>query len=111
MFGGMNPKQLQGMMKKMGIAQTPIDAKRVIIECEDETIIIDEPSVLKVNMQGQETWQISGEARVEEKDVKTFTDEDVELVMQKTGASEEKVREILEENSGDIASAIMELKD
>ena len=111
MFGGINPKQLQGMMKKMGIAQTPIDAKRVIIECEDENIIIDEPSVLKVNMQGQETWQISGEARTEEKDVKKFTDDDVALVVEKTGASEDKVREVLEENDGDIASAILELKE
>ena len=32
MFGGINPKQMQGMMKKMGIAQQEISASRVIIE-------------------------------------------------------------------------------
>ncbi len=98
-------------MKKMGIAQTPIDAKRVIIECENEDIIIDDPSVLKVNMQGQETWQITGETRTEEKGGEKFTDDDVALVVEKTGASEDKVREVLEENEGDIASAILELKE
>ena len=32
MFGGVNPRQMQGMMKKMGIAQEEIPSKRVIIE-------------------------------------------------------------------------------
>lgn len=103
-----NPKQIQGMMKKMGISQVPIDAKRVIIECEDKNIIIDEPSVLKVNMQGQKTFQISGEEREESN--QAFSDEDVAMVVEKTGKSEVEVREFLENNAGDIALAIMELK-
>lgn len=103
-----NPKQIEGMMKKMGISQVPVDAKRVIIECEDKNIIIDEPSVLKVNMQGQKTFQISGEER--EESTASFSDEDVDMVMKKTGKSESEVREFLENNSGDIALAIMELK-
>ena len=103
-----NPKQMQAMMKKMGISQVPIDAKRVIIECEDHNIIIDEPSVLKVNMQGQKTFQITGEEREESN--QSFSDEDVAMVVEKTGKSEEEVREFLENNAGDIALAIMELK-
>jgi nascent polypeptide-associated complex subunit alpha len=103
-----NPKQMQAMMKKMGISQVPIDAKRVIIECEDRNIIIDEPSVLKVNMQGQKTFQITGEER--EESSQPFSDEDVAMVVEKTGKSEAEVREFLENNAGDIALAIMELK-
>jgi nascent polypeptide-associated complex subunit alpha len=103
-----NPKQIEGMMKKMGISQVPIDARRVIIECEDKNIIIDDPSVLKVNMQGQKTYQISGEER--EESTQVFSDEDVEMVVKKTGKSESEVRKFLEENNGDIALAIMELK-
>jgi len=56
MFGGMNPAKMQGMMKKMGISQTPLNVKRVIFEMEDENLVIDEPSVIKVKMQGQETY-------------------------------------------------------
>jgi len=108
MFGKIDPKQIQGMMKKMGIAQQEINAKRVIIECEDENIILDEPNVMKINMQGQESWQITGESRTEEKQL--FNEDDVKMVMEKTKASEQGVRKFLKQNNGDIALAIIELK-
>lgn len=103
-----NPKQIQGMMKKMGIQQAPIDAKRVIFECDGYNLVIEDPSVMKVNMQGQETYQVNGEA-VEES-LESFSQEDVDMVMEKTSKGEEEVREILEKTDGDIASAIMELQ-
>ena len=108
MFGKINPKQIQGIMKQMGIAQEEIDATRVIIECEDKNIIIENPSVQKIKMQGQNSYQISGDEQEEEKS--TFSDEDLQVVMEKTGASKEKAKKALEESNGDIASAIMELK-
>ncbi len=108
MFTKINQAQVQKIMKRMGISQTPLDAKRVIIELEDSNIIIDEPSVTKIVMQGQESFQISGETREETR--QNFSDEDVKMVMEKTGASEEKVRQILKENDGDIADAIIKLK-
>lgn len=108
MFGKINPKQIEGMMKKMGIAQQTIDAKRVIIELEDENIIIEEPGVVKINMQGQESYQITGESRIESK--QGFTEEDIEMVVNKTGAGKQEVKKFLSENNGDIALAIMELK-
>ena len=66
MFPGVNPKQMQGMLKKMGISQEEIDASRVIIEKSDNSkIIIEDPSVTKITMQGQETFQIGGNIREE----------------------------------------------
>ena len=44
MFPGMgkiNPKQMQGLMKQMGISQEEIEAERVIIEKSDGKIGID----------------------------------------------------------------------
>ncbi len=108
MFGKINPKQLEGMMKKMGIAQQNLDAKRVIIELENENIIIDEPNVVKINMQGNESFQITGESRIESKE--GFSEDDIKMVMEKTGANEKEVRKFLKENNGDIALAIIELK-
>lgn len=108
MFGKINPKQIEGMMKKMGIAQQNIDAKRVTIELEEENIVIDEPSVVKINMQGQESFQITGESRVEAKE--GFSEDDVNMVVEKTGATKEEVVNFLKENNGDIALAIIELK-
>ena len=108
MIGGINPAQMQGMMKKMGISQTQLNVNRVIFEMDGERLVIDEPSVIKVMMQGQETYQVSGEAR-EESD-ENFSEEDVSMVVEKTGRSEEEVRDFLEKNRGDIALAIIELK-
>jgi len=108
MFGKINPKQIEGMMKKMGIAQQQIDAKRVIIELDDENIIIDEPSVVKINMQGNESYQINGESRTESKE--GFSEQDVNIVIEKTGAKKDQVIKFLKENNGDIALAIIEFK-
>ena len=105
----MNAAKMQGMMKKMGISQTQLPVRRVVFEMDDGNLVIDEPSVLKVKMQGQETYQVSGEA-VEES-VESFSDEDVALVVEKTGKSENEVRAALEKSDGDIAEAIVELKD
>ena len=48
-------------MKQMGISQQEIDANKVIIETDEGNIIITNPSVTKINMQGQTNFQISGE--------------------------------------------------
>lgn len=104
-----NPKQIQGMMKRMGISQVPIDAKRVIFECEGYNLVIEDPVVMKINMQGQETYQVNGTAI--EESLENFSQEDITLVMEKTGKSEEEVRESLERNEGDIVSSIRDLKE
>lgn len=108
-------KQIEKAMKKMGVSQIPLDAKRVVIELEDGQLVIDEPSVTKVTMQGQETYQVAGEAREvsgeedEVDDNEEINKEDIKMVMDKTRAKENKVREVLEKNNGDIASSILEL--
>jgi alpha-NAC-related protein len=108
MFGNINPKQMQGMMKKMGIAQNEINAKRVIIECGDKKIVLDEPSVIKISMQGNISYQISGPER--EESLEGFSEDDVKMVMDKTKKSRDAVVDFLKKNNGDIALAIMELK-
>jgi nascent polypeptide-associated complex subunit alpha len=103
---GMNPKQMQAMMKQMGINQIDIPSSRVIIEKEDGgKIIIDNPSVLKVKMQGQESFQISGDVSESEE---KFSEDDIKVVMEKTKCSEKEAKKALEETS-DLAEAILEL--
>lgn len=94
-------------MKQMGIKQEEIDALRVIIEKEDGKIIIENPSVLKIDMQGNESFQISGDVReIEEK----YNENDVKTVMEKTGCSKEQAIKALEK-TGDLAEAILELSE
>ncbi len=107
MFGGINPKQMQSMMKKMGIAQEEIDATRVIFETREGNYIIDNPSIIKIKMQGQTSYQVSGDESFEELSEEKYSLEDVNLVIEKTNKSREKVIETLEKTSGDIAEAIL----
>jgi nascent polypeptide-associated complex subunit alpha len=110
MFPGVDPRQMQGMLKKMGISQEDVDASRVIIEKTDgNRIIIGNPSVQKIKMQGQETFQIAGDISEEVKEV-GISEEDIQTVMEKTGVSKKKAKETLEK-TGDLAEAILELSE
>ena len=110
MFPNIDPKKMQAVMKQMGIKQEEIDASRVIIEKENNSrIIIDNPSVTKIKMQGQESFQIAGDVFEEEGKAEKFSEEDIKTVMTKTGCSEKKAKEALEKTNGDLAEAIMEL--
>ncbi len=112
MFPGMNPRQMQQAMKRMGIQQTEIDATEVIIKCPDKEIIISNPSVSKVNMMGTMTFQVSGQAQERplsaEEEIK---EEDVKTVAEQASVSEEEARNALEKNKGDLAKAILSLKE
>jgi nascent polypeptide-associated complex subunit alpha len=57
-------------------------------------------------MQGQKSYQITGNAHTES----AISEDDVKMVAEQTGASEENARKALEESNGDIAEAIMKLK-
>jgi nascent polypeptide-associated complex subunit alpha len=103
-----NPRQIEKMAKRMGIQSTHIDAEEVIIKTPDLDIIIHDPQVAKVNMMGQETFQISGD--VEEREKQGFSDGDVEMVAERAGVSEEEARSALQRYGG-IAEAIIGLKD
>ena len=111
MIPGMNPRDLQKAMKRLGMSQQEIDAKEVIIKTSEKEIIIHNPQVSKVNMMGQETFQIIG--RVEERSLSSEPDissDDIKTVMEQTGATEEESRQAIEDNNGDLAKAIMGLK-
>lgn len=106
-----NPRQMQQMMRKMGIQQEDIDAEEVIIRCSDKKIVIRNPSVQKVNMMGQKNYQISGEESIESLDsgdsATEISEDDIRTVMEQTQSSEEEARQALEDTEGNIAEAIL----
>lgn len=105
MLGGIDPKQMAGLMKKMGIKTETIEAKEVIIR-GDKTLVIKNPQVTVVDMQGQKTYQVMGTAEEKKEENKG----DLELVMEQTRATEDEARVALDEAEGDIALAIFKLK-
>lgn len=104
----MNAKQMEKMMKQMGIKTVTIEAEEVIIKAKEKEIVISSPQITKINMSGQETFQIVGE--VSERSYKGYTKEDVKIAMEQTGKTEEECIQALEENS-DLAEVILKLKD
>ena len=108
----MNPRKVQQMMKQMGIQQVDVPATEVIIKTEDKTIVITNPSVAKVNMMGQETFQVSGEIHEQEvSSAPEISEEDVKTVMEQAGVDEETAKKAIEEAGGDLAEAIIKLKN
>jgi nascent polypeptide-associated complex subunit alpha len=105
--GGMDPKKMQAMMRQMGIQSEEIDAKSVVIETGSGKMIVDNPQVMQITMQGQKSFQISGDVRLEE----GTSEEDLKMVMEQAGCSEEEAKAALEKSSGDIAEAIVSLSE
>ncbi|MEM3839251.1 MAG: nascent polypeptide-associated complex protein [Candidatus Micrarchaeaceae archaeon] len=114
MMPNIDPSQLKKMMERMGIKSSEIDAKRVIIESAEGDIIIDEPQVMLIEAQGTKSFQITGsvtERRSSEAKVE-ISEDDIKIVKEQSGVSDDKlVREALEESNGNIAEAILKLKE
>lgn len=99
------------MMKQLGIQQQEIPATEVIIRTGDKDLLIRHPSVQKVNMMGQESFQISGEIQeIKRSTMPEISTEDIKTVMEQAGVDKKAALNALETAHGDLAEAIMELK-
>ncbi|VVC02179.1 Nascent polypeptide-associated complex protein [uncultured archaeon] len=108
MLPGMDPKNMAKMMKQMGIKSDEIDATKVTIELkEGGMLVVFEPSVIQIEMQGQKSFQVSGKVQEEEE----AGEEDIKMVMEAAGVSREEAMNALRECDGDIAEAILKLKN
>ncbi len=108
-LGGLNPKKMQAMMKQLGMEQEEISASRVTIEKTDGgKIVVENPSVTKISMRGQESFQVSGEAKQESAEPET-TQEDIKTIVEKANVGEKEAKKALEESKGDLAEAILKL--
>jgi len=107
-----DPRTLAKAMKRMGVSQIEIPAEEVIIRTAEKEFVIANPTVMKVSMMGEESFQISGQVSERESETKVeITDEDIQTVVSQANCTEDKARETLEECNGDIAEAILKLKD
>jgi nascent polypeptide-associated complex subunit alpha len=128
---GMNPHKMKRMMKQMGInIQEFDDVEEIIIRTADKEYVFgSDVAVTVMTAQGQKTFQIVGDPSVRERSESTTAEsgskpdieveeetvkippEDVELVCQQTGVSEEEAREALEACNGNPAEAILKLME
>ena len=109
MLPNLNPKQLEKAMKRMGMSVDEIDAEEVLIKLRDGgQITIRDPQVAKMNMQGQDSFQISGTVSEGQSEA---SESDIEMVVQQASVSEDVAREALKSSGNDIAKAILSLQD
>jgi len=126
--GGLNPRKMKQMMKQMGIDVTEIDAEEVIIRTEDHDLVFEGAEVTKMDARGQETYQIVGEPTeqahgelesaeaggdadaADAGDDDGIPQDDIDIVVARTGASEDDARAALEANDGDLAAAVSQLE-
>ncbi|MDR1993710.1 MAG: nascent polypeptide-associated complex protein [Nitrososphaerota archaeon] len=112
-----NPREQKRMMQRMGMNMDSVpNVEQVIIRTADKDIVIDEPEVAILQVQGQKMYQVIG-GQVSEQAPSArgtmtptkpiFSEEDVQLIADQTGKSLDKAREALKEADGDLAKAIL----
>ena len=131
--GGFDPRKMEQMMQQMGIDMDDIEATEVVIRTPDADLVFDSPDVTKMDARGQSTFTVVGDPT--ERDPSEgagaaasgagaddgadddaddgsagIPDEDVEMVVTRTGASEDDARAALEEHDGDLAAAVADLE-
>ena len=109
---GLKGREALRLMQKMGVGIEELDGvKSVEIKPEGKKIVVENPRVATVKLQGQTIFQImGGEVREEAPEKEAFSEEDVRLVAEQAGRSLEEARRALEEADGDLARAILLLK-
>jgi nascent polypeptide-associated complex subunit alpha len=114
--GAPQGRDAKRMMQKMGMKVDAIEGvTEVLIRTATREIIIEEPVVTSVVVQGQKMYQITGGSAHErtpsiEAGPPEVREEDVKLVAEQTGKTTDEARAALKESGGDLAEAILKLK-
>jgi NACalpha-BTF3-like transcription factor len=84
-----------------------VEAEVVVIKSRGKNIIISKPEIMIAKLMGRDVYQITGEVS----ESYPMSEEDIQMVMDKTGKDRNTVVKKLEELNNDLARAIMELKE
>ena len=102
--GRMNERQMKMMMKRLGMTTEPVEnVEEVIIRTRDQEHVIKNAEVTLLTVQGVRTYQVVGEATIRPRSAAPSAvaaetpataagpagppDEDIQLVMDQTGAT------------------------
>jgi nascent polypeptide-associated complex subunit alpha len=114
--GAPQGRDAKRMMQKMGMKVDEVEGvTEVMIRTATREIVIEEPIVTSVVIQGQKMYQITGgaaheRARLTEAAPPEAPEEDVKLVAEQTGKTLDEAGAALKESGGDLAEAILKLQ-
>lgn len=104
-------REMRRMLDKMGLdMKTMDDVEEVIIKTDKKELYLVKPQVIEMKGKDSTIFQVVA-ADIEEKqrEVPSFKEEDIILVMQQANVSREKAISALTESKGDMAQAILSL--
>ena len=125
-------RQMRRKMQQQGVEMDQIEATRVIIEGTEKTLVLEQPEVILMKQAGQEIYQIIGQAEerssdditivsdeevedgevLESTEIKSaVTENDIMLVATQANVDKKEAESVLNECNGDIAKAILFLKN
>lgn len=125
MFGGrQNPRQMQAMMRQLGMTTEPLDGvEEVVIRTRDKEHVLSAPEVTILTIKGVRTYQVIGNVEVRPRGASSGAalagaaappaapagppEEDVSLVMEQANVPREEAVSALMEANGAPAEAIL----
>ncbi len=104
-------RQMERAMKQMGVKMQELEGvQEVVIKLPDKEIVIPGAQVTLTEMAGQRSYQVTG-MEIERKPEFEPSEDDINLVMQQAGVERQAAAQALKETGGDIAEAILRLKE
>ena len=104
-------REMRRMLDKMGLDMTTMDnVEEVIIKTDKKELFLVKPQVIEMKGKDSTIFQIvASDIEEKQREVPSFKEEDIVLVMQQANVSREKATQALTESKGDIAQAILSL--
>jgi nascent polypeptide-associated complex subunit alpha len=104
-------REMRRMLDKMGLDMTTMDnVEEVIIKTDKKELFLVKPQVIEMKGKDSTIFQVvASDIEEKQRDVPSFKEEDIVLVMQQAGVSREKAVLAMTESKGDMAQAILSL--
>lgn len=102
---------MRRMLDKMGLDMTTLDnVEEVIIKTDKKELYLVKPQVIEMKGKDSTIFQVvASDIEEKQREVPSFKEEDIVLVMQQASVSREKAMQALMESKGDMAQAILSL--
>jgi nascent polypeptide-associated complex subunit alpha len=104
-------REMRRMLDKMGLEMKEMaNVEEVIIKTDTKELYLIKPQVIEMKGKDSTIFQVvATDIEEKQREVPSFKEEDIILVMQQAGVSREKAINALTESKGDMAQAILSL--
>jgi len=102
-------REMRRMLDKMGLEMKEMDSvEEVIIKTDTKELYLIKPQVVEMKGKDSTIFQVvATDIEERKKEIPSFKEEDVILVMQQANVTKEKAIQSLIDSKGDIAQAIL----